>query len=116
MLSSNELSSMFFNDLKKYNATNFRTLVTADLSADDAAVHKAFSSVITRYFIFKEKHPDLSDTEYNILYFKLKIDLIAQYFTEYPNTTKDNLVAFQLELNNYINRSKGGPEDAERAS
>lgn len=102
MRSSNELIKMFFHDLKHYNTTNFKTLAKADLSKHNATVHKAFSSVVTRYFIFKEQHPELSDVELNILYFKLKLDLVAKYFSEYPDTSTDNLVAFQIELKNYI--------------
>lgn len=113
MKSSNELVKIFFRDLKQYNATNFKTIANADLSRDDASVHKAFSSIITRYFIFREKHPEITEAEHNILYFKLKLDLIARYFTEYPDTTTDNLVAFQLELNNYIKETKGGNSDGE---
>ena len=108
MISSNQLVQLFFKDLKQYNATNFMTIAKADLSKNDATVHKAFSSVVTRYFIFKERHPEISDVEHNILYFKLKLDLIARYFTDYPDTTTDNLIAFQLELKNYIKESKGG--------
>ena len=55
MLSSNQLVQLFFKDLKQYNATNFKTIAKADLSKNDATVHKAFSSVVTRYFIFKER-------------------------------------------------------------
>lgn len=116
MISSNQLVQLFFKDLKQYNATNFKTIAKADLSKDDATVHKAFSSVVTRYFIFKERHPEISDVEHNILYFKLKLDLIARYFTDYPDTTTDNLVAFQLELRNYIKESKGGQLDGEDAA
>lgn len=72
MLSSNQLVQLFFKDLKQYNATNFKTILKADLSVDDATVHKAFSSVVTRYFIFKERHPEISPVEHNILYFKTK--------------------------------------------
>lgn len=116
MISSNQLVQLFFKDLKQYNATNFKTIAKADLSKDDATVHKAFSSVVTRYFIFKERHPEISEVEHNILYFKLKLDLIARYFTDYPDTTTDNLIAFQLELRNYIKESKGGQSDEENAS
>ena len=111
MRSSNELTQMFFKDLKNFNATNFKTIAKADLSVQDATVHKAFSSVVTRYFIFKERHPEISEVEHNILYFKLKLDLIARYFTDYPDTTTDNLVAFQLELRNYLKENKGGDSD-----
>ncbi len=106
MRSSKELTTMFFSDLKRYNATNFRAIERADLSIDDASVHKAFSSVVTRYFIFKEKHPEVSDVEHRMLYFKLKLDMVASYFSEYPETTTDNLVAFQLELKKFVRESK----------
>ena len=119
MKSSNEIVQMFFHDLKQYNATNFKTIAKADLSKNDATVHKAFSSVVTRYFIFKERHTELSEPEHNMLYFKLKLDLVARYFTEYPDTTTDNLIAFQLELRNYIKETalaKGGEIDVETTS
>lgn len=101
---SNELEELFLKELKGYNSTNFKAIATADLSQNDAAVHKAFSSVVTRYFIFKEKHPEISDGDHNMLYFKLKLDLVAKYFSEYPDTTTDPLVAFQIELRDYIKR------------
>lgn len=100
--SSKELTELFFADLRKYNSSNFRTIANADLSTRDAVVHKAFSSVVTRYFIFREKHPEVTEEEHKILYFKLKLDLVARYFSEYPETTTDNLVAFQLELRHYL--------------
>lgn len=111
MRSSNELTQMFFKDLKNFNATNFKTIAKADLSVQDATVHKAFSSVVTRYFIFKERHPEVSEQEHKILYYKLKLDMIASYFSEYPDTTTDNLVAFQLELKKYIKESRGESDD-----
>lgn len=102
MRACNELIKLFFSDLKRYNVTNFKTIAKADLDKDDATVHKAFSSVVTRYFIFRERHPEITEAEHNMLYFKLKLDLVARYFSEYPDTSKDNLVAFQIELKNYI--------------
>ena len=111
MISSKELTDLFFKELYAYNSTNYKSILRADLSKQDASVHKAFSSVVTRYFIFKEKHPEISETENKILYFKLKLDLIAKYFSEYPDTTTDNLVAFQLELRNYdMERRRKGVE------
>ena len=101
MRSSKELCDTFLKELKTYNSTNFKAILRADLTKQDASVHKAFSSVITRYFIFREKHPEITETENKILYFKLKLDLIAKYFSEYPDTTTDNLIAFQLELKSY---------------
>ena len=108
MVSNLELTTLFFKDLKSYNATNFRTVEHADLSSENATVHKAFSSVVTRYFIFAERHPEISDMDKRILYFKLKIDMIAQYFSEYPDTNLDLLKAFQLELRKYVRETKGG--------
>lgn len=106
MRSSKELTDSFFRDLKSFNSTNFKAIARADLSKQDAAVHKAFSSVITRYFIFREKHPEVTDVEHRMLYFKLKLDMVARYFSEYPDTSTDNLVAFQLELKEYMKERK----------
>lgn len=111
MLSSLELTNLFFHDLKQYNSTNFRTIEKADLSEDNATVHKAFSSVVTRYFIFAERHPEVTGPERQILYFKLKIDMIARYFSDYPAANLDLLKAFQLELQQYVKDTrepKGG--------
>ena len=107
-MTTQELINLFFSDLRKYNISNFKTLEHADLSKndDDPVVRKSFSSVITRYFIFREKHPEISDEDNKILYFKLKLDQIARYFSEYPDTTPDNLIAFQLELKAYIREHK----------
>ena len=62
MKSSNieKLEWQFFSELKKYNYTNYMDLKRADLTQDNAKVHKAFSSTVTRYFIFREKHADNS--------------------------------------------------------
>jgi len=111
MLSSLELTNLFFSDLKHYNSSNFRAIEKADLSTDDPVVHKAFSSVITRYFIFHEKHPDITDTERRILYFKLKIDMIATYFSKYPDADLDLLKPFQFELKQYARETKGELSD-----
>lgn len=110
MRSSIELVNLFFKELKSYNSSNFKSIEKADLSVNDASVHKAFSSVITRYFIFREKHPEITDEENKILYFRLKLDLVAKYFSEYPETSTDNLVAFQIELRNYAKEHR----DAEK--
>lgn len=113
MRTSKELTNLFFADLSRFNRSNFKTIAKADLSKQDAVVHKSFSSVLTRYFIFKEKHPEVSEVEHRMLYFKLKLDMIAEYFSEYPDTTTENLIAFQLELRKYIKeqRSKGIDEE-----
>lgn len=108
MLSSLELTQIFFRDLRGFNSTNFRTIEKAELTKDDAVVHKAFSSVVTRYFIFAERHPEISEEERRILYFKLKIDMIAEYFSQYPDVNLDLLKPFQLELRKYVRETKGG--------
>ena len=95
--------------------SNFKTLEKADLheDGDSPMVRKAFSSVITRYFIFREKHPEITDEENKILYFKLGLDLVAKYFSEYPETTTDNLVGFQVVLRNYVKEHKAELTQAE---
>ncbi len=98
----NNLVSQFFYELKRYNSTNFKTLHSINLNDKEASVVKAFSSVITRYFIFCEKHPELSDIDKRILYFQLKIDMIARFFANYPDTNLNDLAAFQTELRYYV--------------
>lgn len=106
MASNQELATLFFKELKKYNLSNFRQIARAPLTDDNAATHKAFSSVVTRFFIFLEKHPEITATESNILFYKLKIDMISRYFAEYPSSDLDQLKAFQLELKNYIKTNR----------
>lgn len=111
MVSSKTLTQTFFHDLKQYNSTNFRTILKCSLNQEDATIHKAFSSVVTRYFIFSERHPEVSDTDKRILYFKLKIDMIARYFSNYPDVSIDELRPFQLELINYVKESRGTDDE-----
>lgn len=113
---SNDITHLFFKDLKAFNSTNFKTIEKADLSKDNPTVHKAFSSVVTRYFIFCERHPEVSDVDKRILFFKLKIDMIARYFSNYPDVDTEELKAFQLELRNYTKTIKcGGESNVESA-
>ena len=105
---SNEMTQLFFRDLKSYNHTNFKTIENANLDEETYTINKAFSSVVTRYFIFSERHPEISDADKRILYYKLKIDMIAKYFSEYPDVNLDLLKAFQLELKQSIRESKVG--------
>ena len=108
MLSSKELSQQFFKDLKQYNSTNFRTLATKDVNEADPETYKAFSSVVTRYFIFADKHPEVTSQELRMLYFKLKIDMIAKYFSEYPEISADLLRPFQIELQTFVQEGQHG--------
>ena len=112
MKTANELEHMFFDELKTYNLTNFHTLVSTDVTQNDAKIRKCYSSVITRYFIFREKHSELSESELNILYFKLKLDMIAQYFATYPDSDVGVLVAFQNEIQAYLKETS----EAKKAS
>lgn len=105
-MNSKELSNLFFSELKKYNGTNFKMLRDADLTKEDPAIYKCCSSVVTRYFIFAEKHPEISEADKNLLYYKLRIDLIAHYFSEYPASKLENLKPFQDELIEFVNTSK----------
>lgn len=98
---TSSLSEMFLGELKKYNSTNYKTLLDADLSAEDPKVYKSCSSVVTRYFIFAEKHPEISQVDMKMLYFKLKIDLLARYFSEYPAASVEDLQPFQTELKRF---------------
>lgn len=114
-MTTNELINLFFSELKRYNSSNFKTLEKADLSTDGDSpmVRKSFSSVITRYFIFREKHPEITEVENRILYYKLGLDKVARYFSEYPETTPDNLVGFQIELKNYVKEHHSEADEVE---
>lgn len=111
MLSNSELVKLFFHDLKQYNSTNFRTLENADLEEGNPVIYKSCSSVITRYFIFAEKHPEVSEQDMKMLYFKLNIDRIARYFSEYPSASIEDLLPFQIELKRYAKSKRGDDED-----
>ena len=102
MAFNNQLAKLFFAELKQYNRTNFKNLYSIDIFINDFTVIKAFSSVITRYFIFCEKHPEISESDKRVLYYMLKIDMIARFFASYPDTTQEDLVAFQAELKHYV--------------
>ena len=101
-MNSNELTNLFFSELKQYNNSNFKSLRDADLTKTDPSIYKACSSVVTRYFIFAEKHPEIIESELNLLYYQLRIDLIAHYFSEYPAASLDNLKPFQDELRKFV--------------
>jgi NAD+ kinase len=50
----------------------------------------------------KEKHPEIPREEHNLIYYKLKLDLIGKFFEHYPNASTDNFIAFQIELKSYL--------------
>jgi len=97
-----QLEELFFRELKQYNSTNFNHICKANLENIDITSIKAFSSVITRFFIFRDKHPEIDDQLVRMLYFKLKLDLVAHYFANYPKSDIDNLVGFHREILMYV--------------
>lgn len=114
-MTTNELINFFFSELHRYNNTNFKTLVEADLkhNGKDPMVMKAFSSALTRYLIFQEKHPEISDEQNRIIYYKLNFDKIGRYFSEYPEVDPDYLIAFQVELRRYVKEHNEDTADCE---
>lgn len=100
------LTDTFFHDLKEYNNKNFRDMCRLDIKDASPTLLKAFSSVITRYFIFLEHHPELSNSDARLLFFKLRIDMIGRYFSEYPDTDPDMLRPFQQLLIEYSDKEK----------
>lgn len=111
-----KLSHVFFSELKQFNGTNFKTLKEAILdSVSDVPPEqlKAFSSVTTRYFIFCEKHPEIPADRLKMLYYQLKIDMIARFFSSYPAINTSDLIAFQRELQCFLEE---GNIDAERTA
>ena len=114
-MTTNELINLFFFELKHYNSSNFKTLERANLAQgdDDPIVRKAFASVITRFNIFCEKHPELDKVSTRIIYYKLGIDKIGQYFSEFPDATVEKFMSFQVELKNYVKAHKEEHEEAD---
>ena len=106
MNSNSELVDMFFRELKQYNSTNFKSIERSDLNYEDSKVFKSCSSVVTRYFIFKERHPEIPESDMNRLYYKLRIDMIARYFSEYPAADVSDLVPFQKELIRFVHNER----------
>lgn len=111
-MTTDQLTTLFFRELRKYNNTNFRSLKEANLLVSLSPIElKAFSSVVTRFFIFVEKHPEIESTDLRILYFKLKIDLIARYFTDYPAGSNVDIIPFQEELKLFCKSEKLSSSD-----
>lgn len=112
MACNQELCDLFFHDLKQYNSTNFKTIARIDLTTIEPTVLKSCSSAVTRFFIFQEKHPEVSEADMKMLYFKLRIDMVARFFSEYPAGNIEDLKPFQQELRRYIeyeqSHSEGG--------
>lgn len=106
--SISDVLDLFFRDMKEFNKSNFKSIHTADLSKIDLSVYKSFSSIVTRYFIFCDKHPEISEEMRKLLYYKLKIDLIARFYTNYPVGDVKDLEAFKRELDMSIERMSEG--------
>lgn len=105
MDSSQDIVDLFFYELKSYNSNNFSAIKNADLTYDNIKANKAFSSIVTRYFIFVDKHPEFSPSDVRFLFYQLKIDLIAKYFSLYPdNSDPSALEEFQQLLIFYNKR------------
>lgn len=102
-----ELSEAFFSDLKKFNKSNFKTLQRIDVEDISPTLLKSFSSVVTRFFIFAERHPELEDIDLKMLYYKLNIDRVSRYFSMFPSGDCVDLKPFQEELR-YFSNNKGG--------
>ncbi len=97
-----DLATIFFTDLKRYNKSNFKTIEKLDLDESSPTLLKSFSSVVTRFFIFAERHPDLGDMELKMLYYKLNIDRVSRYFSMYPSGDSLDLKPFQEELRYFV--------------
>lgn len=102
--SISDVIDTFFTDMKAFNKNNFKAIHTADLSNVNLTTYKSFSSIVTRYFIFCDKHPELSEEMKKLLFYKLKIDLIARFYMNYPVGDIEDLRAFKRELDMSVER------------
>lgn len=105
-MNTKDAEVLFFTELKQYNSTNFKALLNRCEDNDDPIVLKAYSSAITRYFIFAEKHPEIEYRHIKMVYYKLKLDLVAQYFSEYPSASPELLKPFKGELKKFVEESE----------
>lgn len=102
MMECSALKELFLQELKRYNPNNFNRLIKTDLSSESPDALKCYSSAVTRYFIFAENHPEIAREDLNLLYYLLRIDLVAKYFSEYPASNLEYLRIFQSDLSKFI--------------
>lgn len=84
--------SLFLHELFKYNKNNYEQLhKSTNLDELDINVYKAATSLITRYFIWVQNHPELSEDEVNQMFYILSLDEILQAISEFPQIPVDKL-------------------------
>ena len=52
------------------------------------------------------EHPDITEVEVRLLWFQLKLDMVARCLAKYPVGTLDDFKPFQVELQTYVAETK----------
>jgi hypothetical protein len=102
----NDYSKMFFNMTRGHNSTNWRKLVAAfqdETPTLNQPTWKALSSLVTRYWLFIEKNPDMSESDRHMLYYILGIDRIGKLIATHPRCSDEDFRSLQEQLLPIIN-------------
>jgi hypothetical protein len=97
----NDYSKMFFDMTRGHNSTNWGKLVVAiktETPSLNQPTWKALSSLVTRYWLFIEKHPDMSESDCHMLYYILGIDRIGKLISTYPRYSEEDFRSLQEQL------------------
>jgi len=92
--------------IRGYNSTNWRKLVTAikdEAPSLNQPTWKALSSLVTRYWLFVEKNPAMSESDRHMLYYILGIDRIGKLIATYPRCKDEDYRSLQEQLLPIIN-------------
>jgi hypothetical protein len=99
-------SKMFMNITQHYNSTNWRKLVNCVKSETpvlDQPTWKALTSLSTRYWLFVEKNPEMSESDRHMLYFLIGMDRIGKLMATFPRCSDEDFRSLQEQLLPLIN-------------
>ena len=114
-----DYSKMFMEETRHYNSTNFRKLRTClDISHPvlNQPTWKALTSLTTRYWLFIEKHPELTESDRHMLYFLLGIDRIGKLMASYPRIIDEDFQGLIEQLIPVINEVLADEQSKTRAT
>jgi len=101
-----DYSKMFMEETRHYNVTNFRRLrscLEVPRPVLDQPTWKALTSLVTRYWIFAEKHPEMTASDRNMLYFLIGLDRIGKLMACHPRCDDEEFKGLAEQLLSVIN-------------
>lgn len=88
----NERKCEFLTELFKYNKNNYMQLKRASSEEElDINVFKAATSLITRYFIWIQNHPELPESEIHSMFYVLSLDELLEGIAAFPAIPTDKI-------------------------